>query len=93
MGASPPCSPSRFWEKSLVRSRAQRSAVKVEVEAVSWMTPVKVAGNPTIWRSQSITTSSTSVAAGDVCQLIPCAPRPAQTRSPSTEAKLTLEGK
>ena len=93
MGGSPACSPSRFWEKLLVRSRAQRSAVSVEVEAVSWITPVKVEGSPTIWRSQSITTSSTSVAAGEVCQLMPWAPRPAQTRSARMEAWLVLEGK
>ncbi len=93
MGGSPPCSPSRFWEKLLVRSRAQRSAVSVQVEAVSWITPVKVVGSPTICRSQSITTSSSSVAAGEVCQLIPWAPSPAQTRSARTEARLALEGK
>jgi hypothetical protein len=60
--------------------------VSVEPEAVSCTTPVKVSGRPTSWRSQDITTSSTSVAAGEVCQLIPCAPSPAATRSPSTEA-------
>ena len=59
-----------------VRSRAQSSATSVAVEAVSWMTPLKVAGSPSICRSQSITTSSSSVAAGLVCQLIPWTPRP-----------------
>ena len=76
-----------------MRSRAQSSAVSVEVEAVSWMTPSKAGGSPTIWRSQPITTSSTSVAAGEVCQLMPCTPRPAQTRSARIEARLVLDGK
>ena len=44
-------------------------------------------------RSQPTTTSSTSVAAGEVCQLIPWAPRPAATRSPSTDARLVFDGK
>ena len=67
--------------------------MSVAVEAVSCTTPANAAGSPIIWRSQSITTSSTSVAAGDVCQLMPCAPSPAAARSPSTEARLVFEGK
>ena len=61
--------------------------------AVSWMTPVNASGSPSICRSQSMTTSSTSVAAGLVCQLMPWAPRPAETRSASTEARSVLAGK
>ena len=61
--------------------------------AVSWMTPEKVGGRPTSWRSHSIATSSSSVAAGLVCQLIPWAPRPAATRSASTEGNIELDGK
>ena len=63
------------------------------VDAVSWMTPVKLSGSPTSWRSQSIITSSTSVAAGLVCQLMPCAPRPEETMSARTEARCVLLGK
>jgi hypothetical protein len=63
------------------------------VLALSWIAPVNVSGSPTICRSQSITTSSTSVAAGLVCQLMACAPRPAVTRSASTEERSALDGK
>ena len=38
----------------------------MDVEAVSWMTPVKSAGSPIISRSHSIVTCSSSVAAGEV---------------------------
>jgi hypothetical protein len=55
----------------LLRSRAQINAHSVAVEAVSWMTPSNVSGNPTIWRNQSTTTSSISVAAGLVSQFMP----------------------
>ena len=65
----------------------------MEVLAVSSMTPVNVSGRPTIWRSQSITTSSTSVAAGLVSQLMPCTPRPDPTRSASTDERSLLLGK
>jgi hypothetical protein len=56
------------------------------VLAVSWITPVHAGDSPTIWRSQSITTSSISVAAGEVCQLMPCTPSPAHARSPRIDA-------
>ena len=36
----------------------------MQLEAVSWMTPLHAADNPTICRIQSVTTSSTSVSAG-----------------------------
>jgi len=65
----------------------------VAVLAVSWMTPVKVSGRPSICRNHSMTTSSTSVAAGLVCQLMPWLPRPAHTRSANTEERLELDGK
>ena len=92
-GASSACRPPRFCENADVLSRAQRSAVKVEVLAVSSITPVKARGRPTISRSHSMTTSSTSVAAGLVCQLMPCAPSPDETRSASTEEKSVTLGK
>ena len=92
-GASSACRPPRFCENCDVRSRAHSSAVNVEVLAVSSMTPVNVSGSPTIWRSQSITTSSTSVAAGLVSQLMPCTPSPDPTRSASTDERSLLLGK
>ena len=85
--------PAAVLARSVVRSRAQSSAQNVAVLALSWMTPVNVSGRPTIWRSQSMTTSSTSVPAGLVCQLMHCAPRPAATRSASTDVRSVLEGK
>ena len=92
-GASSACRPPRFWVNSVVRSRAQSRAQKVAVLAVSWITPVNVSGRPSIWRSHSMTTSSTSVAAGLVCQLMPWTPRPEETRSASTEERSLLLGK
>ncbi len=65
----------------------------MDVLAVSSITPVNVSGRPTISRSHSITTSSTSVAAGLVCQLMPCTPSPEETTSASTDAKSLLLGK
>ena len=92
-GASSACRPPRFCENADVRSRAQSRAVKVDVLAVSSMTPVNVSGSPTISRSHSMTTSSTSVAAGLVCQLMPCTPSPDETRSASTDERSLLLGK
>jgi hypothetical protein len=93
MGGSAPWSPFAFWEKRLVRSRAQRSAVSVDIDAESCTAPVNDSGRPIICRIHSMTTCSSSVAAGEVCQLIPCTPSPAASRSPSTEARLVLDGK
>ena len=63
------------------------------VLALSWITPLNVSGRPSICRSHSMTTFSTSVAAGLVCQLMPCGPSPEETRSASTDARSVLEGK
>ena len=57
------------------------------------MTPVKPAGNPIIWRSQSITTCSSSVAAGEVCHDMHCAPRVATSISARIDGGLWLAGK
>ncbi|OQB51859.1 MAG: hypothetical protein BWX98_02516 [Candidatus Aminicenantes bacterium ADurb.Bin147] len=64
-------SPDSFDSKSVARSRAEIRAARVAVEAVSWITPWRPAGKPSIPRSHSMTKSSSSVAAGDVSQLIP----------------------
>ncbi len=57
-------------------SRAQISATSVLVEAVSWITPLQASDRLTICRTQSTTTSSSSVKAGLACQDRPSAPSP-----------------
>jgi hypothetical protein len=57
------------------------------------MTPVKSSGRPIIRRSQSMTTCSSSVAAGDVAHDMHCAPMAEVSISPSTEGGLLLQGK
>ncbi len=54
--------------------------MKVEVDAVSKMSPEKVSGRPTACRSQSTAVRSTSVAAGEVRHNIAFTPT-AATRS------------
>ena len=57
-------SPPRLIEKFVVFSRAQSKATSpVLVDAVSWMTPLHAVDRPTIWRTQSVTVSSSSVSA------------------------------
>jgi len=63
------------------------------VEAVSWIEPTNSPGSPTICRSQSITTCSSSVAAGDVTHDMHCAPIVAVSISPRIEGGLLLPGK
>ena len=77
----------------LARSRADSSATSVAVEAVSWMEPTNSAGRPTICRSHSMTTCSSSVAAGEVTHDMHCAPIVAVSISPSTDGALLLPGK
>src|SRR5262249_54764631 len=48
--------------------RAAASPTSVAAEAVSWTTPKSPSGSPVIWRSQSRTTTSISVATGAVFQ-------------------------
>ena len=75
------------------RSRAVTIAHNVAAEAVSWMTPWNSSGRPIMARSHSIIRVSSSVAAGEVCQLMHCAPRAAVSISASTEGGLALAGK
>ena len=75
-GADSACRPPRASENALARSRAQSSATSVQLDAVSWMTPLHAGDRPTICRIQSVTTSSTSVRAGLDCQDSPSTPRP-----------------
>ncbi len=73
--------------------------MKVAVEAVSWMTPPpgpslrNASGSPSASANQSSTTCSTSVTAGLVAQIIPCAPMPLEMRSPRIAAGEELAGK
>ena len=73
--------------------------MKVAVDAVSWMTPPpgpsdrNCSGRPSACASQSTTTCSTSVTAGLVAQIIPCAPIPLERRSPRIAAGEELAGK
>ena len=76
----------------MARSRAASRATRHAVDAVSWMTPFHDPGSAVSSRSQSTTTSSTSVSAGADCHVIPSAPSPDEARSPSTEARDALEG-
>ena len=87
------CRPPPASAKPVARSRAQISATNVLVEAVSWITPLQPADSPTIWRSQSVATSSISVTAGLDCQDRPSTPRPVLTRSPRMPAFSALAGK
>jgi hypothetical protein len=91
--------PSTRAAPSVARCRAARRAVKVAVEAVSWMTPppapsrAKASGRPRATRSWSRTTCSSSVTAGLVAQIIPWAPMPLERRSPRTPAGEEFAGK
>ena len=72
--------------------------MKVAVDAVSWMTPppalsLRKPGRPSASANQSSTTCSTSVTAGLVAQIIPCAPMPLESRSPRIAAGDELAGK
>ena len=61
--------------------------------AESWITPVKPSGSPSIWRSQSSMRPSISLAAGEVCHSMHCAPRAAVSISARIEGGLALAGK
>ena len=63
------------------------------VEAVSWITPLQAGESPTIWRSQSVTTSSISVTAGLDCHESPITPSPVETMSARIPAGRALAGK
>ena len=63
-------------------SRAAASAMSVEVEAVSVSRPSNAAGSPSAWRSQSTTTSSSSVPIGEVRHSIAFWPSAAVSISP-----------
>jgi hypothetical protein len=63
-------------------SRAAARATSDDAEAVSWITPNRPSGRPRSCRSQSRTTVSSSVAAGDVRQSIPLTLRVAEIISP-----------
>ena len=85
--------------RCLAISRAVTMATCAESDALIWMTPPP---GPVVFHPwgrssrstiQSTTTVSSSVAAGDVDQSMPCTPRPAATISPSSEGPELLAGK
>ncbi len=77
------------------RCSAATRAQSTELDAVSWMTPDprNRSGSPSSLASQSITTVSTSVTAGEVAHSIPCTASPDDSRSPSTAGPDALAGK
>ncbi len=81
-GACGVCRPPAFWLYPLARSRAHSSAMRVLVDAVSWMTPLHASESPSIWRIQSVTTSSSSVSAG-----LDCHERPSTLESGAFDGK------
>ncbi len=74
-------------------SRAVSIAHSVAVDAVSCMTPVNEGGRPVISPSHCIIRPSSSVAAGDVAQLMHCAPIVAVSISARMEGGLLFAGK
>ena len=62
------------------------------MDAVSLMTPTHAGERSTILRTQSVTTSSTSLSAGEDCQDRPTVPSPVLTRSPRTPANMRVGG-
>ena len=62
--------------------RAPARAISDEVEAVSVSSPSNATGRPSAWRSQSTTSSSSSVPIGDVRHSIAFWPKPAVSISP-----------
>ena len=62
-------------------------------EAESWIVPAKPSGRPMACLSQSSMRVSISVAAGEVCHSMHCAPSAAVSISASTEGGLELAGK
>ncbi len=82
-----PCRPASPFSRASspsTRSRAAAIATRLATEAVSITTPVKVSGSPSISRSHPRTTSSSSLAAGQVFQSIALTLRAPLRSSPST---------
>ena len=91
-------SPSWFTWPPVACQRADRMATSAASLAVPWITPPpsserKRAGRPSSSCIQSSTSVSSSVHAGDVTQLIPCTPRPADSSSPRIDGYVVFDGK
>ena len=87
-------------EAARARCRPASIATSVASLAVPWMTPPPVllverkeSGRPMARPSQSSTRVSISVQAGEVCQSMPCTPRPVERRSPRIAGPEELAGK
>ena len=79
--------------RSFFNSLAVRREHIVPIEAVSLITPFQLLGNPIKSLNQSVTFSSSSVAAGDVSHIMHCAPIVEINISASIDGKLLLAGK
>ena len=79
--------------QSVARSRAVSRATRVDEVALSWMTPWRSPGRPSMSRSHSIIRVSTSVPAGEVCHSMHWAANVDISISASTEGGLELAGK
>ena len=88
-----PAMPSSRMRRSVCASRAAASAYSVLDDAVSLITPNSGSGSPTIWRSQSSATCSSSVAAGAVRQSIALTFSAAARVSPRIPGPDPLEAK
>ena len=93
-------SPSSLTAPAVARQRADNTATSVASLAVPWMTPPPVSlvlrnrsGRSSNSAIQSTTRSSNSVQAGDVTQLIPLTPSPADSSSPRIAAWELFAGK
>ena len=93
-------SPSWLTAPAVARHRAERIATSVASLAVPWITPPPVSlvdrnasGRSSSSCIQSSISVSTSVHAGEVTQLIPCTPSPADSSSPRIDGNDVLDGK
>ena len=77
-----PAIPRVRTSPSWTRWRAAAIASRLLIEAVSLMWPRNCGGSPIIWRSQSVTVSSSSVGAGPVFHSIALTLSPAASASP-----------
>ena len=93
-------SPSALTAPPVARQRADRIATNVASLAVPWITPPPLSlresnrsGNASSSRIQSSISVSTSVHAGEVTQLMPWTPSPADNNSPRIEGYDVFDGK
>src|SRR6476661_3147469 len=91
-GAPAPIKP-RLRTDGAASSRATASACITPTDAVSYTTPPNSGGKCTHWRLQSITSVSSSVAAGDVAHVIALTLSGAVMISPSIPGAVVVQPK